>query len=73
MKVYCKKCAHIRHRGSVINGSITCSEVKEETFYEQKEGDPSKINAKNDCEHFKAKKQKQKIPWHKYWFTSPWY
>jgi hypothetical protein len=73
MKVYCKNCAYISHRGGAINGSRTCSEVKEDTFYAQKEGDPSIINAKNDCEHFKHKKQKQKTPWHKYWFSSPWW
>jgi len=72
MKIHCKKCEYLRHRGGARNGSITCSEVKEDTFYEQKEGDPSIINKNNNCEHFKEKKKMIKESWF-YWFSFPWY
>ncbi len=73
MKVYCKKCAHIRHRsGARGSGSRTCSEVKEDTYYSQIEGDPSIINKKNNCKHFKEKTKIIKPFWY-YWFSTPWY
>jgi hypothetical protein len=73
MKVYCKKCDHIRDRGYAHTSVMKCSEVKKDTYYEQVEGDPTEINLKNNCKHFKEKIKRKRIVWHRYWFSSPWW
>lgn len=70
-KVYCKECHHLYQVRSRDCQEMKCMEVLQDNYYERKYGDPSKINANNDCKDFKLKKKKVKT-W-KYWFAFPWF
>ena len=56
-KVYCKDCQHLRNSGGALSGRRECVGIMENTYYQRKNGDPSKLNANNDCKFFKLKKK----------------
>jgi len=66
-KVYCKNCEHLFQDIKFKK----CTEVLQNTYYTREYGNPIKINANNDCNHFKLKKKKKRRVWH-YWFAAPW-